>query len=450
MTNNLTPQAVSPTRPNPNEREKLNPMARRALTAGTVGTLIEWYDYGLYGAAAALVISPLFFPGLDPATGVLASFATFAVGFFVRPLGGLVMANLGDKYGRKPVLIATILLMGTATVLMGLLPTFAQIGIWAPILLVLLRMLQGAGAGAELAGAMTMVAEYAPKSRRAFVTAVPNACGSGGILLATLAFLAVSSMSPDALLSWGWRIPFLISAVLFIVALYIRKKLEETPEFAAAKDKVLEETSHNKVPLLQLLKTHPREVVFGYLSLTGHNANFYILNTFSVSYMVNQLDMSRASSLVAMAVASLTAFVAAPVMGNVADRVGARKIFRAGGIAMIILAFPLFWALTTANLLIICITLAICSAAVFGCTAGGQGAFLANLFPTKYRFSGIAVTREINSMTIAGPTPFIAAALVGALGGAPWLVAAYLIICGTVTVVALSCVKERYGVEGND
>ncbi|MGV8873013.1 MAG: MFS transporter [Rhodococcus sp. (in: high G+C Gram-positive bacteria)] len=445
----MTEQVTSPKPAPPSQprapREKLNPMARKALLAGTVGTLIEWFDYGLYGAAAGLIINNLFFPTLGGTAGTLAAFATFAVGFFARPVGGLVIAHLGDKYGRKPVLVGTLIMMGSATVLMGALPTYQQIGVWAAVLLVALRILQGAGAGAELAGAMTLVAEYSPKSRRSFVTSVPNACGSGGILLATLAFLAVSNLPESSLLSWGWRIPFLMSGILFVVALYIRNKLEETPEFAAAKARMVENGEKQKVPLAQLVRTHPREVVFGFLSITGHNANFYILNTFSLSYMVNQLDMSRTDSLIAMAAASVSALVAAPLMGNVADRIGARRVFRFGAINMIVLAFPLFWALTTANLLIICIALMISSAAVFGFTAGGQGGFLTNLFPTKYRFSGIAITREMNSMLIAGPTPFIAAALVAGMSGAPWLVAAYLVICGTVSVIALSCVRERYG-----
>ncbi|MFF2347646.1 MFS transporter [Pseudarthrobacter sp. NPDC058119] len=432
------------------KREKLNPMARRALAAGTVGTLIEWYDYGLYGAASALIIGPLFFSELSGSAGVLAAFATFAVGFFIRPLGGLVMAHFGDRYGRKPVLIATIVLMGAATVLMGLLPTFGQIGIWAPILLVVLRMLQGAGAGAELAGAMTMVAENPPNSRRSYLTSIPNRIPARALFIALLAYLAVSSLPEADMLGWGWRIPFLASGVLFVVALYIRHRLEETPEFVQAKEKSLEEASKHKVPLVQLLRTHPREVIFGALSGSTHNGNFYVLTAFSVTYLTTQVGMTKTESLAAMATASLCACLSAPIMGNIADRIGARKMYAFSGAALAVLAFPLFAALNTGNMLVICAAMGACSIIVFGCGAGGQGAFLANLFPTEYRFSGIAITRELNAMAVAGPTPFIATALVAALHGAPWLVAGYLVLCGVVTLVSVLAVKDRYGKAGKD
>lgn len=425
--------------------EKLNPMARRALAAGTVGTLIEWYDYGLYGAAAGLIIGELFFPTFGGTGGALAAFATFAVGFFVRPVGGMIIAHFGDKYGRKPVLIGTIVMMGTATVLMGLLPTYNQIGIWAVVLLIFLRMVQGAGAGAELAGAMTMVAEFAPKNRRAFVTAIPNGCGAGGgVMLATMAFLIVSSLPDDAMLSWGWRIPFLLSGLLFGVAVYIRYRLEETPEYSAAKEQALSENEKNKVPLIGLLKDHPREVIFGALSGTALNATFYVLLTFSGTYMVNTLNMTRFDSLVAMSVTAFAGACSAPITGRIADHVGARSVYRAGGVLLVALAFPLFLAFESANLVVICIAMATCSFFIYGCSVGGQGAFLANLFATRYRFSGIAITREMNALAVAGPTPFVAAALVGAMGGAPWLVAAYLAACGLITVLSATALRKSY------
>lgn len=350
----------------PAKREKLSPPARRALLAGVVGTLIEWYDYGLYAAASALVLPALFFPNTDPTVGTLAAFATFAVGFFSRPVGGIIIANLGDKYGRKPVLIMTIILMGAATTLMGVLPTYHDIGVWAVVLLVALRFLQGAGAGAELAGAMTLVTEYAPKSRRAFVTAIPNGAAAGGTLLATLAFLAVSTLPQDAMLSWGWRIPFLLSAVLFLVAFYIRHRIEETPDFERAKAAALEQNAKSRVPLVQLIKQQPKTIALAFLSGTALNVVFYTLVAFMASYMTNQLKLSRTDSLLAVSVTALVGFASAPIMGNIADRIGPGRSYRIGAILVVVAAFPLFMAMETRNILVITIAMSLVAFFAYG------------------------------------------------------------------------------------
>lgn len=431
------------------KREKLSPPARRALLAGVVGTLIEWYDYGLYAAASALVLPVLFFPNADPTVATLAAFATFAVGFFSRPVGGIIIANLGDKYGRKPVLIMTIVLMGAATTLMGLLPTYKDVGVWAVVLLVALRFLQGAGAGAELAGAMTLVTEYAPKSRRAFVTAIPNGAAAGGTLLATLAFLAVSGLPQEAMLSWGWRIPFLLSAILFLVAFYIRHRIEETPEFERAKAAALERNAKSRVPLVQLIKQQPKVIALGFLSGTALNVVFYTLVAFMASYMTNQLKLSRTDSLLAVSITALVGFVSAPIMGNIADRIGPGRSYRIGAILVVIAAFPLFMAMETRNILVIIVAMSLVAFFAYGFTIAGQGAFLANLFPTEIRFSGIAVTRELNTVAVSGPTPFIAAALVQALGGAPWLVCVYMCVGGLITVVAVSILMRMRNTSTN-
>lgn len=422
-------------------------MRRRALVAGSVGTLIEFYDYGLYGAASGVVIGQLFFPTMGGTGGTLAAFATFAVGFFIRPIGGAIFANLGDKYGRKPVLTATVILMGCATVAMGLLPTFDQIGYWAAVLLVLTRMLQGAGAGAELASAMTLVAEYAPPRRRASMTAVPMGCAAAGFLTAILAFSAVSTLPEDALLSWGWRIPFLCSSVLFVVAFVIRRRIDETPEFVRLQERMLEQKTKQGVPLVTLVKTHPKELLAGALSNAAHNGNFYVLTTFSGSYMVAQLGMSKTAGLLAMASAAFAAFIGSPIMGLIADKIGARTMYRLSGLALVLFAFPLFLALQTKNLFLICVVMGVCGFVVYGGGAAGQGAYLANLFPANCRLSGVTLSREFNAMAVAGPTPFIASALVAAMSGAPWLVAGYLVVCGLVTFLAVSAVRDRYGNE---
>lgn len=416
---------------------------RRATIAASVGTVIEWYDYALYGAASGIVINKLFFPNLSPLNATLAAFATFAVGYFIRPLGGVILSHIGDKYGRKPALVLTIILMACATVAMGLLPTYAQVGIWAPILLVLLRMLQGFGAGAELAGAITLVAEYAPMNRRGFFTAIPNAATLVGIMLATLAFLFATSLPEQVLMDWGWRVPFLISAILFVVAFYIRHNLEETPEYVVAMAHAEQRKAEQKVPIGQLLKNSPKEVFFGFLTVTGHNANVYILSAFALSYMTNTLGMPRTDVLTAATIASIVGIACTPLMGALSDRIGSAAVYMGGAIGIFIFAIPLFMLLDTKNMLLVTIAMSIGYGVGFGGMAGAQGAFLANLFPTRYRFSGIAVARELNGVLIAGPTPLIASSLVALWGGKPTLVAAYLMACCAVTVLSVSLIKSR-------
>ncbi|MBK1838414.1 MHS family MFS transporter [Azospirillum sp. YIM B02556] len=416
---------------------------RRAVTAAVVGTVIEWFDYALYGAASGLVINRLFFPQFSELGGLLAAFATFAVGFFSRPLGGVVIAHFGDRFGRKPALVFTIASMGLATVAMGLLPTYGDIGILAPILLVVFRLLQGFGAGAEYAGAVTLVSEYAAPEHRSMLTAILQSATVVGIMLATLCFLAVSYMPEPMLMGWGWRMPFLISGVLFFVALYIRRNLDETPEYVEAMERAARERQEHKVPVGELLRHSPKELLFGFLSVTGHNANAYILSAFSLSYMTNTLGMPRVEALSAVVIAALTGVVATPVIGAIADRIGNAKVYIFGAAFTFLFAIPFFALLDTGNVVLATLAMSLGYGLGFGGLAGAQGAFLANLFPTRYRFSGIAMTREINSLLIAGPTPFIASALVAAAGGSPRYVSAYLMACCALTIVAVAVIRTR-------
>lgn len=416
---------------------------RRAVTAATIGTIIEWFDYALYGAAAGLIINKLFFPQFSQSAGVLAAFATFAVGFFSRPIGGILISHFGDRFGRKPALIFTIALMGLSTVAMGLLPTYAQVGIWAPILLVVLRLLQGFGAGAEYAGAVTLVAEYVPAERKAYYTAYLQAATVVGIMLATLMFLIVSYLPEETLFGWAWRVPFLVSVLLFVVALYIRKNLDETPEYVAAMERAAERRLEAKVPLGELFNKSPRELLFGFLSVTGHNANAYILSAFSLSYMTNTLGMTRTDALTAVMIATLTGIIMTPPMGALADRIGHAKVYLFGAVFVLLYAFPMFALIDTKNVVLATLGLSIGYGIGFGGLASAQGAFLANLFPTRYRFSGIAMTRELNSLLIAGPTPFIAAALVSAGGGKPIWVVTYLMVCCGVTALSIVAIRSQ-------
>ncbi|WP_293851176.1 MFS transporter, partial [uncultured Brevibacterium sp.] len=298
------------------EKGGMSPGAVKALVASIAGTLIEWYDYALYGAAAGLVIAPLFFPGHLSAAAGLSTFATFAVGFLARPLGGLVIGHIGDRYGRKPAMLLTIILMAVATVGIGLLPTAHTIGVFAPILLVLFRFIQGFGAGAELTGAITVVAEYTSPKRRGWFTGFILSMPPLGIVLATGAFLWASHLPEDTFLSWGWRLPFLASALLFFVALYIRAQLEETPEYVASQEIAEKQQAENKVPIKELLRTDLKGVLLGFFGMFGHSALVYLIASFSVFYLTSPyVGMSRSDALVAVTVGSLVAVVTTPFAG---------------------------------------------------------------------------------------------------------------------------------------
>jgi MFS family permease len=406
------------------------------VAASAVGTIMEWYDFALYGAAAALFLNRLYFPTVSPTVGALAAFATFAVGFLARPLGGFVVAHFGDRIGRKPALLFTVALMGLSTVAMGLLPGYATIGVWAPILLVVLRLLQGFGAGAELAGAITYIAEYTPRNRRSYYTSIPNACTAVGLALAVGGLALLGTVLDDAqMLAWGWRIPFLASIVVVGIALYIRSRLAESPAFALEQQKL---GAAPKLPLAEVFEERGRNVVLGFLSVTGHNANAYVLNAFALGFITSTLHLSRGLALGALLAAAAAGVVTTPLFGMLADRVGRKPVFIGGALFVALYAFPFFMLLQTGNSMIVVIAMMLGYGIGFGAMSGAQGAFLSELFATRYRYTGIAVAREMNSVLIAGPTPFIASALVAMASGQPWLVACYIIVCQVITIVSVS------------
>lgn len=409
----------------------------KAVVASVIGTIIEWFDYALYGAAAGLIINHIFFPELSVTAGVLAAFATFAIGFIMRPLGGVLISHFGDRFGRKPALIFSISLMGIGTVTIGLLPGYAQIGILAPILLVLMRMVQGFGAGAEYAGAVTLVYEYAPVRLRGFFTALLQSSTVVGILFASLAFLGVSQLSETDIISWGWRIPFLSSAVLFVIALYIRRQLDETPEYLEVMQKAEQDKKEHKLPLKMLITRYPRQLFYGFLAVTGHNANVYILSAFSLSYMTNTLGIAKSQALTALLISALCGVISAPIMGWLSDKFGAAKIYILSAIFTALFAWPLFILLDTKSMELITLGMSVGFIVGFGGMAGPQGLLLAKIFPTEYRFSGISVARELNSMLIAGPTPLICALLVQYAHGSSHYVSGYLALCCLITVFAV-------------
>ncbi len=403
----------------------------RVVGAGTIGTIVEWYDFYLYGTAAALVLNRVFFSNLNPLAGILASYATFAVGFLVRPFGGVIFGHFGDKYGRKPILIATLLLMGFATAGIGLLPTYHSIGIVAPILLLSLRLLQGLGAGAEYSAAILFSAEY-NSDRRGFFASWPAAASDFAIALSAGVFALFKLMPDDQFLAWGWRIPFLLSLVAVAVGYFVRRRILETPEFTAVK----EEARQTRVPALELITKHPRRVLVAMGVNVGPSVG-YVFTVFTLGYLTKQLGVPQGTALLAVVIAALCGAVASVLYGSLSDRIGRRGIMLFGSLFSAVYAFPFFWLLETRRPLIIILAMVVGFAIGLRSVFGVQPSFYTELFETRLRFSGIAMARETTGALVGGPLPLVAAAAVAAAGGAWWPVALLMIALSLITALSV-------------
>ncbi|MFC7344734.1 MFS transporter [Saccharopolyspora griseoalba] len=416
--------------------------ARRVALASLIGTTIEWYDFFIYGTAAALVFNQLFFPEFDPVVGTVAAFATFAVGFLARPIGGVLFAHFGDKHGRKPMLITSLMLMGLATLLMGVLPTYASIGVWAPILLTLLRFAQGIGVGGEWGGAALMAVEHAPKNRRGFYGSWPQVGVPAGLLLGNLTFTAMSAtMSEQAFLTWGWRIPFLCSALLIVVGFAIRLKISESPVFQEAMDRKEQERAE-RMPVVEVLRRHPRTILLAAGSFIATNATFYVGTTWIVSYTTTSLDYDRTTILSANA---LLAAIDIPLMmafGLLSDRVG-RRVMSLGGMAVLALfAVPWIMLVDTGVIglfLLAGIVVQACRTAVYG----PQSAFFSELFSTRLRYSGATLSYQLASILGGGIAPMICTALYGATGTS-MSIAGYVVVLCLTSFVCTYLLSETY------
>lgn len=404
---------------------------KRTAAAALVGTAVEYYDFALYGAAAAVVFGKVFFPGSSPSTAVLASFATYAVGFAARPLGGYIFGAMGDRIGRKPTLILTLLLMGVATTCIGLLPSCQQIGLWAPTLLVILRLVQGFGAGAEYAGAITLSTETAGNRGGGLFGSLPGAGSFLGSLIALMALQVVARLDEDVLFSWGWRVPFLLALPLLLVSLWIRTRVDESPEFVASRSGRVDGASLR--PFRVLFRDFKKPALLGLglnLTLTGYS---YVIQVFSVSYMINELEMSASLSLAIGATAYGVGVVTVPLLGMLADRVGAGRLFISANVLSILYVIPFWTLLDTREPLVGGLAVVIGLPLLIGAQFASQPLLYKRIFPTHVRYSGIAFSRETTGALLGGTAPLIAAALVNAAGD--WkLLAGFMM---TVSVLAL-------------
>lgn len=416
---------------------------RRVVGASLIGTTIEWYDFFLYGSAAALVFNKLFFPDYDPLVGTMLAFATYALGFVARPVGGIVFGHYGDRIGRKKLLMWSLVLMGVATVLIGLLPTYAQIGIWAPIALIALRLVQGFAVGGEWGGAVLMAAEHGDARRRGFWASWPQAGVPAGNLLAAGVLALMAALQPeDEFLAWGWRVPFVLSALLVVVGWYIRNRVSESPMFEAELDAA---QAPPKVPAMDVLREKPRALVLGAGLRVGENISYYILTVFSLTYLVDVSHESRSLALNALLIGAAVQFFAIPLFAALSDRIGRKPVYVFGGFGLAAWSFVLFGMLGSGDNLSIVLALVV-GLVLHGAMYGPQAAFITELFPTRIRYSGVSLAYQLTSIVAGSLAPIIALWLYKETGSA-MPVAIYVATACAISGLSALLAKETRGVE---
>jgi metabolite-proton symporter len=428
-------------------------MIKKVVGASLIGTTVEWYDFFLYGSAAALVFNKLFFPNADPLTGTLLAFTTYAIGFLARPLGGLVFGHFGDRLGRKKLLVLSLLLMGGATMLMGVLPTYASVGVLAPVLLTVLRLVQGFALGGEWGGAVLIVSEHGDPARRGFWASWPQAGVPCGNLLATGVLALLAAVQSDAdFMAWGWRIPFLLSGVLVVIGLWIRLTVSESPIFLAAQEKAARERlaqqevqTKEKAPVLELLKHNWREVLIAMGARFAENVSYYVITAFILVYVVTGLGLSKSVALNAVLIASAVHLVTIPVWGHLSDRFGRRSIYLVGAVGMGVWIFAFFALLDTRDPVLITVATTV-GLVLHGAMYGPQAAFFSELFGTRVRYSGASIGYQLASIAAGALAPLIATALLKAYGSS-FPIAVYVVITCVITVVAVVLARETRGAD---
>lgn len=417
------------------------PTPRKVALASAVGATIEWYDFFLYGTAAGLVFDKLFFNGLDGPAAQFAAFGTFAVGFLARPVGGLIFGHFGDRVGRKKMLLLTLLIMGVGTALIGLLPSYDAIGVWAPILLVVLRILQGIGVGGEYGGAVLLAVEYAPPGKRGFFGSFAHIGVPGGLFLAAGSFSIVGLLPDEAFLAWGWRVCFLISIVLLAIGAYIRLSVMETPAFQA----VQERRQVAAVPVKELLAAQPKSLLLGMGTRYVEGFTFNLFSVYYLAYVVTNLELPKSWALQGILVGAFLGVVLVLLAGAASDRVGRRPVYRLGAWLALLFAFPAAALLHSENRWAILATFVIGLGVLYGVVYGPLAAWWSELFDTRYRYSALSTLYQVSGIVASGFTPLIAAWLVSRGDGSLWLVASYGVAVAAVSLVSSHLLPETRG-----
>ncbi|KKX54724.1 MULTISPECIES: MFS transporter [Brevibacillus] len=413
-------------------------LQNKALVASLVGSSIEWFDFFLYGTMASLVFNKLFFPSTDPTVGLLLSYLSFGLPFFIRPLGGIIFSHIGDKIGRKKTLVLTLSLMGGATVLIGLLPDYNAIGVWAPILLVTMRLIQGLGIGGEWGGALLLAVEYSGKGRRGFFGSIPQMGVPIGMLLGTLAVTVMSSLPDEQFMSWGWRVPFILSAGLVFLGLWIRNGLDETPAFQAAR----ESGNIAKVPIIDTFRYHWKSVLIAVGAKVVETGPFYIFSTFVIAYATGYLGYDRVTALNAVTIATLVTTIMIPYMGKLSDKLGRKPLYIGGTILIILYAFPYFYLLSLKSGVILTIATIIGLGILWAPVTAVLGTMFSEIFSTNVRYTGVTVGYQLGAALAGGTAPLIATALLAAFDNSWVPVALYIVLTGVISLIAIGATKE--------
>lgn len=416
---------------------------RQYATAGIasmIGTTVEWYDFFLYGTAAALIFNKIFFTAIDPITGTLAAFGTYAVGFFARPLGAVVFGHYGDRIGRKSMLLITLLLMGVPTILIGLIPSYESIGYWAAALLVLMRILQGIAVGGEWGGAVLMAVEHAPIGKKGLFGSLPQAGVGAGLVLSSLAMAAVSRLPEADFMSWGWRLPFLASFVLILVGGFIRLKVAESPSF----EKMKQEGKQVKQPVVEVIKRHPRSILVVMGARFAEVSWFYTVVTFALAYAANTLGVPKAQILNAISIGAVVSIFTMPLFGLLGDRIGQKWVFFIGMVALCAFVFPFFDLLAAKTTHSIWLAMTVAIGVVYAMMYSVEAPLFSSQFPPEVRYSGISLSVQLSGAIGGGLAPIVATSLLAATGGDPRYVCFYLIALGILAAVCVCLMKQEH------
>ena len=413
---------------------------RKVAFASAIGCTIEWYDFFLYNTFAALIFNKLFFPSFDPLIGTMLAYTTALVGFIARPIAGVFFGHFGDRIGRKKMLILTLLIMGIGTFLIGLLPTYQSIGVWAPLLLLALRVAQGFGIGGEWGGAVLMAVEHSPKGRRGFYGSWPQMGVPAGLALATGMVALLTALPGNMFLDGAWRFGFLISAVLVAIGIYIRLKIMETPAFL----RVQQTQSVARVPFMDLIRNQTKQVLLGMGCRYIEGVVFNIYGVFVITYLVVALKAPKATALLGVTLASVVMLFFIPMFGRLSDRLGRRKVFGWGALLSGLAGFPALWLMSTSvhSPALIALAIVIPFGIIYAAVYGPEAALFSELFDTRVRYSGISFVYQFSGIFASGLTPIIATALLREGGGQPWLVAGYMLIVGLISTASVMMLKE--------